>query len=180
MADPERDEERHPDTGMGQFLPVKNTANVTHYMFGNLLQPETWLFTCLCCCTRFLEHCMRPLECVLSVLILFDFGCEFLLGSFANCSRFYSIRSSLLKTLMIGVVCEQHTSTATRWLKWTRYPSSDFWTFRELQTVSAYLSLVGPAHQPLLPLAAFKCDVFWTNKFDLVDLIWYCQFSLAC
>ena len=27
-------------------------------------------------------------------------------------------------------------------------------------TVSALLSLVGPAHQPLLPLAAFKCDVF--------------------
>jgi len=41
VADPERDEERHPDTGMGQFLPVKNTANVTRYMFGNLLQPET-------------------------------------------------------------------------------------------------------------------------------------------
>jgi len=27
-------------------------------------------------------------------------------------------------------------------------------------TVSALLSLVGPAHQLLLPLAAFKCDVF--------------------
>ena len=26
--------------------------------------------------------------------------------------------------------------------------------------VSALLSLVGPAHQLLLPLAAFKCDVF--------------------
>ena len=31
-------------------------------------------------------------------------------------------------------------------------------TFRV--TVSALLSLVGPAHQLLLPLAAFKCDVF--------------------
>ena len=27
-------------------------------------------------------------------------------------------------------------------------------------TVRALLSLVGPAHQLLLPLAAFKCDVF--------------------
>ena len=27
-------------------------------------------------------------------------------------------------------------------------------------TVSALSSLVGPAHQLLLPLAAFKCDVF--------------------
>ena len=27
-------------------------------------------------------------------------------------------------------------------------------------TVSALLSLVGPAHQLLLPHAAFKCDVF--------------------
>ena len=35
---------------------------------------------------------------------------------------------------------------------------------------SALLSLVGPAHQLLLLLAAFKCDVFWANniKFDLI------------
>ena len=31
-------------------------------------------------------------------------------------------------------------------------------------SVSALLSLVGPAHQLLLPLAALKCDVFWANK----------------
>jgi len=41
VAEPNGDEGRHPHTGMGQFLPVKNTANVTRYMFGNLLQPET-------------------------------------------------------------------------------------------------------------------------------------------
>jgi len=33
-------------------------------------------------------------------------------------------------------------------------------TCRFRVTVSALLSLVGPAHQLLLPLAAFKCDVF--------------------
>jgi len=33
-------------------------------------------------------------------------------------------------------------------------------TYRFRVTVSALLSLVGPAHQLLLPLAAFKCDVF--------------------
>jgi len=34
--------------------------------------------------------------------------------------------------------------------------------------VSYLLSLVGPAHQLLLPLAAFKCDMFWANKFDFI------------
>jgi len=72
-------------------------------------------FYCLCCCTRFLEHCMRPLECVISVLILFDFGCEFLLGSFAHMhisiSIQYDLHSSVLKPLMIGVVCKQHSNT---------------------------------------------------------------------
>jgi len=33
-------------------------------------------------------------------------------------------------------------------------------TYRFRVTVSALLSLVGPAQQLLLPLAAFKCDVF--------------------
>jgi len=33
-------------------------------------------------------------------------------------------------------------------------------TYRFRVTVSALLSLVGLAHQLLLPLAAFKCDVF--------------------
>jgi len=37
-------------------------------------------------------------------------------------------------------------------------------------TVNALLSLVGPAHQLLLPLSTFKCDVFWANKFDLIWL----------
>jgi len=35
-------------------------------------------------------------------------------------------------------------------------------------TVSALLSLVGPAHQLLLPIAAFKCHVFQANQFDLI------------
>jgi len=37
-------------------------------------------------------------------------------------------------------------------------------------TVSALLSLVGPIHQLLLPLAAFKCYVCWAYKFDLIDV----------
>ena len=41
-------------------------------------------------------------------------------------------------------------------------------TCRFRVTVSALLSLVGPARQLLLPLAALKCDVFWANKFDLI------------
>ena len=38
-------------------------------------------------------------------------------------------------------------------------------------TVSALLSLVGPIHQLLLSLAAFKCYVCWTYKFDLIDVL---------
>jgi len=34
--------------------------------------------------------------------------------------------------------------------------------------VSALLSLVDPAHQLLLPLAAFKVMCFEQNKFDLI------------
>jgi len=44
-------------------------------------------------------------------------------------------------------------------------------TCRFMVTVSALLSLVGPAHQLLLPLAAFKCDVFWANKFGLKEAL---------
>jgi len=46
-------------------------------------------------------------------------------------------------------------------------------------TVSALLSLVGPAHQLLLPLAAFKCDVFWANKFDLIWFEWLGFYATA-
>ena len=42
-----------------------------------------------------------------------------------------------------------------------------------LVTVSALLSLVGPAHQLFLSLAVFVCDVFWANK------IWFDWFEPA-
>ena len=41
-------------------------------------------------------------------------------------------------------------------------------TYRFRVTVSALLSLVGLAHQLLLPLAAFKCDMFEQIKFNLI------------
>ena len=41
-------------------------------------------------------------------------------------------------------------------------------TCRFRVTVSALLSLVDPAHQLLLPLAAFKVMCFEQNKFDLI------------
>ena len=50
-------------------------------------------------------------------------------------------------------------------------------TYRFRVTVSALFSLVGPAHQLLLPLAASKCDVFSANKiwFD-----WFKSDSVLC
>jgi len=45
-------------------------------------------------------------------------------------------------------------------------------TYHFRVNVRALLSLVGPAHQLLLPLAAFKCDVFSANK-TWNDLIWH-------
>ena len=46
-------------------------------------------------------------------------------------------------------------------------------TYRFMVIVSALLSLVGPVHQLLLPLAAFKYDVFWANRPKIsYDLTW--------
>jgi len=41
-------------------------------------------------------------------------------------------------------------------------------TYRFRVTVSALLSFDGLAHQLLLPLAAFKCDMFEQIKFNLI------------
>jgi len=41
-------------------------------------------------------------------------------------------------------------------------------TYRFRDTVRALLSLVGPAHQLLLPLAAFNVMCFEQIKFDLI------------
>jgi len=116
VADPESDEGRHPDTGIGQFFArakYRQRHSLYVWQFVTARKVLFYLFVLLHTFSRTLHATPGVLTINADTFPMLAVNSYSVLLLICISAFLFKIRSSVLKRLMIRVVCEQHSNTLT-------------------------------------------------------------------